>query len=47
LAHKVRWVSEEDGDGAGYDILSFNPLGQERFIRSEDNEWRGPDTVFS
>ena len=23
LAHKVRWVSEEDGDGAGYDIASF------------------------
>jgi hypothetical protein len=32
LAHKVRWVSEEDGDGAGYDVLSFNPFGQERFI---------------
>ena len=24
LARRVRWVSEEDGDGAGYDILSFN-----------------------
>ncbi len=24
LARKVRWVSEEDGDGAGYDILSFD-----------------------
>ena len=23
LARKVRWVSDEDGDGAGYDILSF------------------------
>lgn len=23
LARKVRWVSEEDGDGAGYDIASF------------------------
>ena len=22
LARKVRWVSEEDGDGAGYDIAS-------------------------
>jgi hypothetical protein len=32
LARKVRWVSEEDGDGAGYDVLSFNPLGQERLI---------------
>lgn len=32
LARKVRWVTEEDGDGAGYDILSFNPSGHERLI---------------
>ena len=32
LARRVRWVSEEDGDGAGYDILSFNALGEERFL---------------
>jgi len=32
LARKVRWVAEEDGDGAGYDILSFNPTGGERLI---------------
>ncbi len=32
LARKVRWVSQEDGDGAGFDILSFNPQGQERFL---------------
>ena len=32
LARKVRWVSEEDGDGAGYDIYSFDPLGHERLI---------------
>jgi len=32
LARKVRWVSAEDGDGAGYDILSFNPAGQERLL---------------
>ena len=32
LACKVRWVSEEDGDGAGYDIASFTPDGQERLI---------------
>lgn len=29
LARKIRWVSTEDGDGAGYDILSFNPDGRE------------------
>jgi len=30
LANKVRWVSELDGDGAGYDILSFEGDGRER-----------------
>jgi hypothetical protein len=32
LAGKVRWVSAEDGDNAGYDILSFDPSGRERLI---------------
>lgn len=32
LAKKVRWVSEEDGDGAGYDILSFSPAGTRRLL---------------
>lgn len=32
LSKKVRWVSQEDGDGAGYDILSFTPTGKERFL---------------
>lgn len=32
LARKVRWVSMEDGDGAGYDVLSFESTGQERLI---------------
>lgn len=33
LARKVRWVAAEDGDGAGYDILSFDPTtGQERLL---------------
>jgi hypothetical protein len=32
LSRKVRWVSEEDGDGAGYDILSFDPSGCESLI---------------
>jgi hypothetical protein len=32
LARKVRWISQEDGDGAGYDILSFDPSGAERLI---------------
>ena len=32
LAGRVRWVSQEDGDGAGYDILSFDGAGRERLI---------------
>jgi Domain of unknown function (DUF3883) len=32
LAKKIRWISEEDGDGAGYDILSFDEQGKEQFL---------------
>lgn len=32
LASKIRWISEEDGDGAGYDILSYDAKGKERLI---------------
>src|SRR6266436_5425549 len=32
LAKNIRWVSEQDGDGAGYDILSFDEKGNERFL---------------
>ena len=32
LARKIRWVAKEDGDGPGYDVLSFDPAGQERLL---------------
>jgi Domain of unknown function (DUF3883) len=32
LASKVRWVAQEDGDGAGFDVLSFDREGRERLI---------------
>lgn len=32
LSRRVRWVSQEDGDGAGYDIASFTPEGRDRLI---------------
>jgi hypothetical protein len=32
LSEKIRWISEEDGDGAGFDILSFDASGKERLI---------------
>lgn len=32
LAENIRWISDLEGDGAGYDILSFEPDGRERLI---------------
>lgn len=40
LARRVRWVSDEDGDGAGYDIASFEPDGRPRLIEVKTtNGW--------
>lgn len=40
LAERVRWVSQEDGDGTGYDIRSFSPAGRERLIEVKTtNGW--------
>ena len=40
VAKKVRWVSQEDGDGAGYDIASFTPSGRTRLIEVKTtNGW--------
>ena len=40
LAQQVRWVSDEDGDGAGYDIASFAPDGRPRLIEVKTtNGW--------
>lgn len=32
LADQIRWVAVEDGDGAGFDVLSFDHQGKERLI---------------
>ena len=32
LAERIRWVAEAEGDGAGFDIASFEPDGTERLI---------------
>jgi hypothetical protein len=32
LAKKVRWTAQKDGDGAGYDVESFNADGSPRLI---------------
>lgn len=40
LARNVRWVSDRDGDGAGYDIASFTPEGRPRLIEVKTtNGW--------
>ncbi|MFO7481792.1 DUF3883 domain-containing protein [Oceanibaculum nanhaiense] len=40
LARKVRWVSQEDGDGTGYDIASFAQDGRPRLIEVKTtNGW--------
>ncbi|MEL7255484.1 MAG: DUF3883 domain-containing protein [Pseudomonadota bacterium] len=40
LAREVRWVSQEDGDGAGYDIASFATDGAPRLIEVKTtNGW--------
>jgi hypothetical protein len=40
LARDLRWVSQEDGDGAGYDIASFAPDGRPRLIEVKTtNGW--------
>ena len=43
LANKVRWVAKEDGDGAGFDILSFSKRGEERWL--EVKTTNGPSTT--
>ena len=32
LARKVQWVADMEGDGAGYDVLSFDLTGRERLL---------------
>lgn len=40
LADRVRWVSDQDGDGAGYDIASFETDGRPRLIEVKTtNGW--------
>lgn len=40
LAARIRWVSHVDGDGAGYDILSFDTDGSDRLIEVKTtNGW--------
>lgn len=46
LAGKVRWVAEEDGDGAGFDIASFDRDGRERLIEVKTTNGAGTTPFF-
>lgn len=43
LADGVRWIAQEEGDGAGFDILSFDLQGEERLL--EVKTTTGPSTT--
>lgn len=45
LAQRIEWVSKTRGDGAGYDILSFDVSGQPRYIEVKTTNG-GPDAPF-
>jgi hypothetical protein len=45
LADRVRWVARDDGDGLGYDILSFDAVGNERHIEVKTTRL-GSETPF-
>jgi len=46
LAQSIRWVAQEDGDGAGYDILSYNLSGCERLIEVKTTNGAGRTPFF-
>jgi hypothetical protein len=45
LASKVKWVARDEGDGAGFDILSFTAKGAERFLEVKTTQG-GEQTPF-
>lgn len=45
LAEQVRWVSNEEGDGVGFDILSRNDNGTDKYIEVKTTKL-GKDTPF-
>jgi hypothetical protein len=45
LADRVRWTAREDGDGLGYDVLSYGLDGHERYIEVKTTRL-GAETPF-
>ena len=46
LVDQVRWVSQEDGDGFGYDIASVSPDGKKRLIEVKTTCGSSASTPF-
>jgi hypothetical protein len=46
LMRDVRWVSRDDGDGAGYDVLSFDPATAQRRLIEVKTTCGEPRTPF-
>ena len=46
LADRVRWVAREDGDGLGYDVLSFSLDGRERHIEVKTTALGAPTPFY-
>ena len=46
LAEQVRWISKEDGDGAGFDILSRNLNGTDKYIEVKTTKLAKETPIF-
>lgn len=45
LAYKIEWISKEEGDGAGFDVLSKNLNGTDKYIEVKTTRL-GKETPF-
>ena len=46
LADRIEWISKEQGDGAGFDILSKNDNGTDRYIEVKTTTLSKETTVY-
>lgn len=46
FAEQVRWISKEDGDGAGFDILSRNLNGTDKYIEVKTTKLAKETPIF-
>lgn len=46
LAEQVRWISKEEGDGAGFDILSRNLNGTDKYIEVKTTKLGKETPIF-